>query len=140
MDLLKPGEAATELGISLPTLKQWIYKGQIESITTAGGHHRIPRREVQRLLKIQPPAPPVPEPPSGQADSLVLGAISGRNKLAGTVSDVKIEGLLAQVTLDIGGQMITSIITRGSCEELGLKPGVRAYALIKATEVMMIRG
>ncbi len=140
MDLLKPGEAAAELGISLPTLKQWIYKGQIESITTAGGHHRIPRSEIQRLLKIQTPAPPIPESPSGQADSLVLSAISGRNKLAGTVIDVKIEGLLAQVTLDIGGQTITSIITRGSCEELGLKPGVRAYALIKATEVMMIRG
>ena len=138
MDLLKPGEAATELGISLPTLKQWIYKGQIESITTAGGHHRIPRREVQRLLKSHSPSASS-EPPV-HADSLVLGAISGRNKLAGTVSDVKIEGLLAQVTLDIGGQMITSIITRGSCEELGLKPGVRAYALIKATEVMMIRG
>lgn len=139
MDLLKPGEAATELGISLPTLKQWIYKGQIESITTAGGHHRIPRSEVQRLLKSHALPSASPEPPV-HADSLVLGAISGRNKLAGTVIDVKIEGLLAQVTLDIGGQMITSIITRGSCEELGLKPGVRAYALIKATEVMMIRG
>lgn len=139
MDLLKPGEAAAELGISLPTLKQWIYKGKIESITTAGGHHRIPRSEVQRLLKSHH-SPSASSEPHVHTDSLVLGAISGRNKLAGTVVDVKIEGLLAQVTLDIGGQMITSIITRGSCEELGLKPGVRAYALIKATEVMMIRG
>ncbi|HMW00597.1 MAG TPA: helix-turn-helix transcriptional regulator [Acidobacteriota bacterium] len=139
MDLLKPGEAAAELGISLPTLKQWIYKGQIESITTAGGHHRIPRSEVQRLLKSHH-SPSASSEPHVHTDSLVLGAISGRNKLAGTVIDVKIEGLLAQVTLDIGGQTITSIITRGSCEELGLKAGVRAYALIKATEVMMIRG
>jgi molybdopterin-binding protein len=53
---------------------------------------------------------------------------------------VQIEGLLAQVTLDVGGQTITSIITRNSCEELGLRIGVKAYALIKATEVMLIRG
>jgi molybdopterin-binding protein len=56
------------------------------------------------------------------------------------VSDVKYEGLLAQVTISLGAQSITSIITRDACEELGLKKGVRAYALIKATEVMVIRG
>ncbi|HEU4387105.1 MAG TPA: TOBE domain-containing protein, partial [Blastocatellia bacterium] len=69
-----------------------------------------------------------------------LSAISGRNKLLGNVSEVRYEGLLAQVTIAIGNQSITSIITRDACEELGLKKGVRAFALIKATEVMVIRG
>jgi molybdopterin-binding protein len=65
--------------------------------------------------------------------------ISGRNKLKGTVTEIKFEGLLAEVTLDIGGQFVTSIITKASAEELGLAKGVEAVALIKATEVMMMR-
>jgi molybdate transport system regulatory protein len=60
--------------------------------------------------------------------------------LLGTVVEVRTDGLLAQVTLDVGGQLITSIITRDSCDSLGLASGVRAFALIKATEVMVIRG
>jgi molybdopterin-binding protein len=47
--------------------------------------------------------------------------------------------LLAEVTIAIGDQFVTSIITSGSCRSLGLKAGMRAYALIKATEVMIIR-
>jgi len=69
-----------------------------------------------------------------------LEAISGRNKLLGTVTEVQYEGLLAQVTISVGGQLITSIITRDACQELDLKKGARAFALIKATEVMVIRG
>jgi molybdopterin-binding protein len=131
MEMIKPQEAARMLNVSYPTLKQWIYRGMIHSIKTPGGHHRIPRAEVERV--------------SGTASSRTrkpagLQAISGRNKLLGVVTEVKFEGLLAQVTLNIGGQHLTSIITRDACEELGLRKGVRAFALIKATEVMMIRG
>jgi molybdopterin-binding protein len=131
MDLLRPIEAAKLMNVSYPTLKQWIYQGKIQSVTTPGGHHRIPRSEVERFIgRVRPRR----KKPAG------LGAISGRNKLLGTVTQVRFEGLLAQVTLDIGGQLITSIITRDACEELELKDGVRAFALIKATEVMVIRG
>jgi molybdopterin-binding protein len=131
MELLKVSEAAREVSISYPTLKQWIYRGKVRSVKTPGGHHRIPRSEIDRLT-----GGPTGKSrrPSG------LSAISGRNKLLGTVTDVQIEGLLAQVALNIGGQTITSIITRKACEELGLKKGVRALALVKATEVMLIRG
>ena len=69
-----------------------------------------------------------------------LRSISGRNKLLGTITEVKTEGLLTQVTLDVGGQIVTAIITRQSSEELGLKMGMSAYALIKATEVMIAIG
>lgn len=134
MELYRPQEAAELLGISYPTLKQWIYTGKVRSVKTPGGHHRIPRTEVERLSGTKRVRKTTPRRAVG------LEAISGRNKLLGTVSAVKFDGLLAQVTIDVGGQSITSIITRDSCEELGLRKGVRAFALIKATEVMVIRG
>ena len=68
-----------------------------------------------------------------------MPAISGRNRLRGRVTEVRYEGLLAQVQIDIGGQTVTSIISKSAAEELGLRPGVAAAALIKATEVMVIR-
>ena len=134
MEMLKPQDAAKLIGVSYPTLKQWIYKDKVRTVKTPGGHHRIPRSEVDRLTGAKRAGSSKREKPGG------LSAISGRNKLLGTVVEVKFEGLLAQVTIDLGGQAITSIITRDACQELGLKKGVRAFALIKATEVMIIRG
>jgi molybdopterin-binding protein len=133
MELIKPHEAARLIAISYPTLKQWIYQGKVKTVKTPGGHHRIPRSEIDRLTSLSKSQSSRKAKPSG------LSAISGRNKLLGTVVSVEYEGLLAQVTIDVSGQFITSIITRNACEELGLKKGVRAFALIKATEVMVIR-
>jgi molybdopterin-binding protein len=65
--------------------------------------------------------------------------ISGRNQLSGTVIEVIIEGLLAKVVLAVGGQRVTAIITAEAAIELALKPGDAAFALIKATEVMIAR-
>jgi len=133
MELFKPIEAARELSISYPTLKQWIYQGKLHSVKTPGGHHRIPRSEIQRLMD------------TGGRYSVnnpsdkVSPQVSGRNRLRGLVTEVKTEGLLAQIQIDVGGQKVTSIITKSACEELGLKNGVTAVALIKATEVMVIR-
>lgn len=128
MSLLKLKEAAEVIGISYPTIKQWIYNGKIRSVKTAGGHHRIPSEEVERLLSAEKSLNKQP-----------LNSISGRNKLLGTVIEARYEGLLAQVTLDVGGQLVTSIITSDAARSLNIKKGVRAYALIKATEVMIIR-
>jgi molybdopterin-binding protein len=134
MEMLKPQDAARLIGVSYPTLKSWIYKGTVQSVVTPGGHHRIPQSEIDRLTR----SAKTSSAPRGTSSP--LSAISGRNKLLGTVTEVKFEGLLAQVTISLGNQSITSIITRDACEELGLKKGSRAYALIKATEVMVIRG
>jgi molybdopterin-binding protein len=65
--------------------------------------------------------------------------ISGRNQLIGRVLEIKYSGLLAQVRLAIGEQQITSIITADAAKEMRLKPGDRAAALIKSTEVMILR-
>jgi molybdopterin-binding protein len=124
---LTPAEAAKALGVSYPTIKQWIYKKRIRSVVTPGGHHRIPRSELTRMG-------------AAASGASSLDAISGRNKLAGVVTRVRISGLLAEVTIDIGGQVLTSIITSESARNLNLKAGAPALALIKATEVMVIRG
>ncbi len=133
MEQYRLREAAELLGISYQTLKLWIYQKKIRSMKTPGGHHRVPRSEIERLSGAGKLAAIRPKAATG------LGEISGRNKLLGIITDVKYSGLLAQVTIDVCGQFVTSIITSAACKELKLKKGVAAYALIKATEVMLIR-
>ncbi|MFZ1928781.1 MAG: TOBE domain-containing protein [Candidatus Sulfotelmatobacter sp.] len=131
-ELLKLREAALQLGVSFPTIKQWIYKKKIRSIQTAGGHHRIPQREVDRLLFRT----------RGRTEKerkLVVRRVSGRNQLVGRIDSVRISGLMAEVAISIGGQQIVSIITARSAREMQLKAGQTAAALIKATEVMILR-
>ena len=65
--------------------------------------------------------------------------VSGRNRLRGVVDEVRREGLVAQVRLRIGDQTLTAVITRDALDELGLKRGDEATALVKATEVMVAR-
>jgi len=133
-ELLKPLDAARLAGVSYPTLKQWIYNGKIRSTTTARGHHRIARSEIDRVMGAAQPKGTRKGKPVG------LDSISGRNKLPGTITELRYEGLLVQVTIDVCGYGITSIITSDAARALGLKEGVSVYALIKATEVMVIRG
>jgi molybdopterin-binding protein len=131
--LLPPREAANILGISYPTLKQWIYRGKIKTAKTPGGHHRVPESEIDRLIpaKLQ----------RGDVASRRpnFRKISGRNQLIGRVTEVRYSGLLAQVRLAIGEQQITSIVTADAAKEMRLKTGDRAAALIKSTEVMILR-
>jgi molybdopterin-binding protein len=131
-DLFKLRDAALQLGVSFPTIKQWIYKKKIRSIQTAGGHHRIPRNEVDRLLFRTRGG-------TEKERKQVIRRVSGRNQLVGRIDAVRISGLMAEVKISIGGQQITSIITASSAREMQLKPGQTAAALIKATEVMILR-
>ena len=148
MDMVHLPEAAKELGVSYPTLKQWIYQRRIRSIKTAGGHHRIPRSEIDRVLfqKVRPAQSSRKRAPGSKRASAAANSgsglervISGRNQLVGRVTSLKVVGLLAKVELDVGGQRVTAIITRDASEQLKLKVGDMAAALIKATEVMIIR-
>ena len=127
---LTPAEAAQLLGVSYQTVKQWIYRKKLRSVRTPGGHHRIPTSEIRRLGVAGTPV---------RSASAALDAISGRNKLLGIVERIRVSGLLAEVTLDVAGQKLTSIITKSAVTDLRLRPGSPAYALIKATEVMVIR-
>ena len=150
MELLRLTEAARQLGVSYPTLKQWIYHKKLRSVRTPGGHHRIPQLELDRLMFQQgargagshggaSASPAVRKPAAPVQVAGLEHVISGRNQLVGRVVGLEIVGLLAKVQLDVGGQKITSIITRDACRDLGLKVGQTAAALIKATEVMIIR-
>ena len=130
--LLRLPEAALQLGISFPTIKQWIYKKKIRSVQTAGGHHRVPQSEVDRLLYRT-------RGHNKEERRVTFTRISGRNQLVGRIVDVRVSGLVGQVTISVGGQLITSLITSGAVREMGLKKGQTAAALIKATEVMIIR-
>ena len=131
-ELLSPRDAARSLGISYPTLKQWIYKKKLRSVLTAGGHHRIPMSEIERFL------------PRAEEKDVLSGRrnfrrISGRNQLVGRIVEVRYSGLLAQVKMSINGQRISSIITADAAREMRLEKGQTAAALIKSTEVMIVR-
>jgi molybdopterin-binding protein len=132
-ELLTPMQAARVAGVSYPTIKQWIYKGKIKTTKTAGGHYRIARREIERITGQRGAT-------RKRARPVGLDSISGRNKLRGSITELRFEGLLVQVAIDVGGQEITSIITSDAARALDLKVGASVYALIKATEVMVIRG
>jgi len=120
------------LGVSYPTIKHWILKRKLKSVKTKGGHHRIPVGELDQFLG------------ASRTRSIAerrqnFRHISGRNQLVGRIVEVKVSGLMAQVKLSIGGQVITSIITADAVREMGLKLGETAAALIKSTEVMIVR-
>ena len=130
--MLRPRDAAVQLQISYPTIKQWIYHRKLRAVKTPGGHYRIPQSEIDRLLYRT----------RGHNEDERRGSyqrISGRNQLVGRIVDIRVSGLVAQVTLSVGGQLITSLITSGAAREMQLKKGQTAAALIKATEVMIIR-
>ncbi len=137
MALLTVRAAADRLGVGYSTLKQWIYRGEVRTTQTAGGHHRVSDAEIERLLARYQPARAGsarrPGPPG------LIVALSGRNRLRGFVDEVRIEGLMAQVRLRIGDQVLSAVITRDAIEELKLRRGDDALAIIKATEVMIAR-
>jgi molybdopterin-binding protein len=115
-------EAARALGISLDTLRRWDRQGRIRVQRDAANRRVVSAREVERLRG---------------SDEQTLSA---RNRLEGIVREVKIEGLLAQVELDVTkGARLVAVITRESAEALGLEAGVPATGVVKATSVMVER-
>ena len=130
-------QAAIRLGVSYSTLKRWIHQGQVRTSCTKGGHHRIPEDEVERLLTRQ-------KKPSKRdhniKDNYRVGlTISGRNQLRGIVEEVRSDGLMAQVRLRLGDQILTAVITSEAVDELRLSQGEPALAIVKSTEVMIAR-
>jgi molybdopterin-binding protein len=130
--LLTPREAAGEIGVSYATVKQWILAGKLTTIKTPGGHHRIPQSALTPLMKS------TPTKPKTQSRERFRN-VSGRNQLVGKIVDVKFSGLFAKVVLTIGDQQITSIITADAAREMQLRKGQTAAALMKSTEVMIVR-
>src|SRR6187455_1772894 len=137
MALLTVRAAAEQLGVAYSTLKRWMRDGRVRTTRTEGGHHRVSQPEIERLLAKQAPArsgQPVQEPEDEE-----LAGLSARNRLHGFVDEVRIDGLLAQVRLRVGGQSLTAVITADAVRALNLRRGDDAVAIIKSTEVMIAR-
>jgi molybdopterin-binding protein len=116
------GDAARALGISLDTLRRWDKAGRIRTERDAGNRRVVSAAEVERLR--------------GRADD----ELSARNRFRGVVRSVEVEGFLARVEIDVTEPArVVAIITREAVEELGLKPGAGAAAIVKSTSVMVER-
>src|SRR5579875_4136223 len=119
LPLLKPREAAAMLGISYPTVKQWILSGKLPTVQTPGGHHRIEHSALKPFLKDDKAKP-------ARQSRERIRRVSGRNQLIGNVLDVVIDGLLAKVVISFGDQQITAIVTADAVREMELKRGDQA--------------
>ena len=115
-------EAARELAISLDTLRRWDRQGRIRVERDTANRRMVPSDEIDRLRRLE------------------THSLSARNRFRGVVRDVKVEGLLAQVELDVTEPArLVAVITRDAAEELALRPGMPATAVVKATSVMVER-
>ena len=122
-ELYSASEAARILGISLDTLRRWDRIGRIRTERDSANRRLVPAAEVERLRG------------KGGDDEL-----SARNRFRGVVRTVEVEGFLARVEIDVTEpSRVVAIVTREAVEELGLKPGVAASAIVKSTSVMVER-
>jgi molybdopterin-binding protein len=114
-------EAAAALGISLDTLRRWDKSGRIAVERDAGNRRVVRASEIDRVR--------------GDAGG---AHITARNRFHGTVAEVQVDGLMAQVELVVNEPMrIVALVTRDAVKELGLKKGMAATAIIKSTNVMV---
>ena len=114
------GEAARLLGISLDTLRRWDTQGKIETRRDSANKRLVPAAEIDRILEQR------------------VSDLSARNRFRGVVKKVVVDGLLAQVEIQVTEPTrVIAIITRDAAEELGLESGVEAVAVVKATSVMV---
>ena len=121
------GEAARAIGVSADTLRRWERAGRLRTVRDSANRRRVPAPEVERL--------------SRHPDRHATGhPLSARNRFAGVVTSVEVDGVMALVEIEAGPHRITAAVTRDAIEELGLAPGVPATAAVKATSVMIERG
>jgi molybdopterin-binding protein len=135
MALLTARAAAERLGVGYSTLKRWVRSGRVRTTRTEGGHHRVADAEIDRLLARHQPAGSRRQARLDNNES--LGALSARNRLAGYIEEVRVDGLLAQVQLRVGDQRLTAVITADAVRGLKLRRGDDAIAIVKSTEVMI---
>jgi molybdopterin-binding protein len=138
MALLTVRAAAGRLGVGYSTLKRWVHTGRVRTTRTAGGHHRVPEAEIDRLTARQPSARN-PRGSRRRDEDAPLAGLSARNQLRGFVEEVRVDGLLAQVRLRVGDQTLTAVITADAVRALRLRRGDDALAIVKSTEVMIAR-
>ena len=121
------GEAARAIGVSPDTLRRWERAGKLRTTRDSANRRRVPQGEIERL--------------AGHPERHRTGdALSARNRFPGVVRSVEVDGVMALVEIEAGPHLVTAAVTRDAIDELGLAPGVRATAAVKATSVMVERG
>jgi molybdopterin-binding protein len=123
---LSLGEAAQALGVSPDTLRRWERAGKLKTTRDSANRRRVLRAEIERLS----------QRPSRHETG---ASLSARNRFAGVVTSVEIDGVMAVVEIEAGPHRVTAAVTRDAVEELKLAPGVPATATVKATSVMVER-
>jgi molybdopterin-binding protein len=123
---LSLGDAASQLRVSVDTLRRWDRSGKLKTTRDANDRRRVPVAEVERLRE-------------GPERHTTGDGFSARNRFAGTVTSVEADGVMALVEIQAGPHRVTAAITRDAVEELGLVEGVEAVATVKATSVMVAR-
>ncbi len=138
---LTRAQVAQMLHITPKTLAVWERSGRIPAPERDWRGWRLyDEAAVQAVRAALGTAPQPPTPLTGEQAGKAPMQISARNALRGVVREITGDGVLCEVTLDLGdGREIVSVITRASAERLGLEPGVEATALIKSTEVLLAR-
>ena len=121
-DVYTASEAARALGISLDTLRRWERAGRLHAERDAANRRMVSAAEIRRLRGAEPQE------------------LSARNRFRGVVREVTVDGLLAQVEIDVTAPArVVAIVTREAAEELGLRKGMPATGVVKATSVMVER-
>jgi molybdopterin-binding protein len=121
------GDAARAIGVSADTLRRWDRAGKLRTVRDDRNRRRVPESEVTRL--------------SARPRRHAAGdSLSARNRFAGVVTSVEVDGVMALVEIEAGPFLVTAAVTRDAVEELRLAPGVHATAAVKATSVMVERG
>jgi molybdopterin-binding protein len=119
-DLVKIGAAAAALGVSVDTLRRWERSGRI-TFERRGTQRYMSSQDLSNLLR----------------ERGAMGLSSARNRLQGTILAVKKDNVMAQIDLACGPYRIVSLMSREAADELGLKPGDQATAIVKSTTVII---
>ena len=119
--LYTASEAAAALGISLDTLRRWDKTGRLKVERDRSNRRVVAKSEIDRVR--------------GDGGGT---HISARNRFHGVVTDVQVEGLMAQVEIVVSEPVrLVAVVTRDAVEELGLETGMAATAIVKSTNVIL---
>jgi molybdopterin-binding protein len=127
MPSYKMGEVAALLGTSVDSVRRLTDSGRLPTVRTAGGQRVVDGRQLARFMAKSP----------GEAKPEAIVSRSARNHFPGIVTRVIKDRVAAQVELQAGPHRLVALITREAVDELGLAPGVRAVAVVKATNVIV---
>jgi molybdopterin-binding protein len=125
--LLRVGQAAEMLGVGVDTLRRWEAEGRLRVERSAGGQRMVPVTEVTRLLAERRAATP--------GRPMVGG--SARNRLAGIVTRIERDRIAAVVEVMAGPHRMVSLMTAEAIDDMGLRVGDEAVAVVKATNVII---